>query len=139
MSEQDQRRLVFHGAIVLLVGNLCGIPLGEAASAGSGEAAMHGWRVAHSGLVMTGVMLIAIGAALRQVVLGGAATSWLVWSLLAAAYGGVVALVLAAAVGARGLAPTGPPLNLVAFVRNVGVVLGTLIGIVLLIRGTRPS
>src|SRR2546425_5508339 len=139
MSEQDQRRLVFHGAIVLLIGNLCGIPLGGAASAGSGEAAMHGWRVAHSGLVMTGVLLIAIGAALRLVVLGEGATSWLVWSLLAAAYGGGVALVLAAAVGARGLAPTGPPLNLVAFVGNIGVVFGTLIGVVLLIRGTRPS
>jgi len=50
-----------------------------------------------------------------------------------------VALVLAAAVGARGLAPTGPPLNLVAFVANTGVVFGTLIAIALLIRGARPS
>ena len=87
MSEQDQRRLVFHGAIVLLIGNLCGIPLAGAASAGSGEAAMHGWRVAHSGLVATGVLLIAIGAAFRLVVLGEGATSWLVRSLLVAAYG----------------------------------------------------
>jgi len=28
MNESEQRRLVFHGAIVLLVGCLCGVPVG---------------------------------------------------------------------------------------------------------------
>ena len=139
MSEGDQRRLVFHGAIVLLIGNLCGIPLGKAASSGSSEAALHAWRVAHSGLVATGVLLIAVGSALRLVGLGAAAASWLVWSLLASAYGGVLALVLAAATGANLFSPTAAPLDLLAFAGNVVVVVGTLIGVVLLIRGTRPT
>jgi hypothetical protein len=138
MTDRDQRRLVFHGAIVLLIGNLCGVPLAAAASAGSSEATMHAWRVAHSGLVATGVLLIAVGSALRLVVLGAGAASWLVWSLLASAYGGVVALVLAGA-GANLFAPTAAPLDLLAFAGNAVVVVGTLIGVVLLIRGTRPS
>ena len=51
---------------------------------------------------------------------------------------GVVALVLAGA-GANLFAPTAAPLDLLAFAGNAVVVVGTLIGVVLLIRGTRPS
>ena len=121
MDERYQRRLVFHGAIILLIGSLCGFPQLRAISGGAPEAAVHAWRVAHDALVAGGIMVIAIAAALRYVTLGPRGGAWLVGALLALAYGAVVGLALPALTGLRGLEPTGPPLNFVAFVGNLFV------------------
>ena len=136
MTDSDQRRLVFHGAIVLLAGSLCGIPQATAITGGLPEARIHAWRVAHDGLVAGGIMLIAIGAALRLVTEARVAR-WVRWSLVAVGYGAVVGLGVGALAGVRGLQPTGPPINVVVFLGNVIVGIGTLVGVPLLIWGTR--
>jgi hypothetical protein len=51
MNVTNQRRLVFHGAIVLLAGALCGIPEGAAIGSGAPEARIHARRVAHDALL----------------------------------------------------------------------------------------
>ena len=137
MSDENQRRLVFHGAIVLLIGGLFGIPEAGEVRRGAPEAEIHAWRVAHDALVAGGVMLIAIGAALRNAVLSPSAATWLVGALIAVAYGAVVGLGLQALTGVHGLEPTGPPLNFIAFLGNLCVGVGTLVGLSLLIWGTR--
>lgn len=137
MSELDQRRLVFHGAIVLLVGSLCGLPEGNAVRHGAPEVEIHAWRVAHDALVTGGIMLIAIGAALHNVTLGRRGATWLVLALVAVVYGAILGLGLQALTGVHGLAPTGPPLNFIAFLGNLAVAGGTLIALPLLIWGAR--
>jgi hypothetical protein len=138
MRESEQRRLVFHGAIILLAGSLCGIPEGGAVMHGLPEAQIHAWRVAHDALVAGGIMMIAVGAAL-PLVAGASAARWVRWSLVAVGYGAVVGLGLAAVAGVRGLQPTGPALNFVAFLGNVAVAVGTLVALPLLIWGTRGA
>ena len=65
MIERLQLHVILHGAIVLLVGLLCGIPFGSVA-ARAGDDAARAWRVAHAGGAMLGVMLIAIAEVLPQ-------------------------------------------------------------------------
>ena len=139
MGDEHQRRLVFHGAIVLLIGGLCGLPEAAEVRRDAPEAVVHAWRVAHDALVAGGIMLIAIGAALRSIVLSPSGAAWLVGALIAVAYGAVVGLGLQAVAGVHGLAPTGPPLNFIAFLGNMAVGVGTLVGLALVIWGSRPG
>ena len=134
MSERDQRFLVFHGAILLMAGNLAGLPFAQAIADGWGEEAVRGWRVAHTGLVSAGLLLVAVGTALRHVVLGASAGRMLRWALLVAGYASL-GLVVGAAAAVRGLQPMGPPVNLVVLASNAALGLGAFIGTALLIRG----
>jgi hypothetical protein len=136
MNVANQRRLVFHGAIVLLAGALCGIPEGAAIGSGAPETRIHAWRVAHDALVAGGIMLIAVGSAL-SLVASARLAGWIVGSLVAVGYGAIVGLGISALAGVSGLEPTGPPLNFVAFLGNLAVAGGTLVGLPLLIWGIR--
>jgi len=127
--------MLFHGAIVVCMGLLFGLPFGVAVTAGWGEESVQAWRVAHAGMVAVGLMLIAIGAALRNLVLGQRRTSWLVWSLVASAYAFTLAVLIRGIAGVKGFQPTGPILNWVAFVSNVVGILGSLMGVALTVRG----
>ena len=51
--------LLLHALIVLLVGLICGAPMGRAITRNHGEDKVRAWRVAHSGLSM-GLSLIHI-------------------------------------------------------------------------------
>ena len=59
-------QLLFHGAIVLLIGSLSGIPYGSAITQKKDEEVVRAWRVAHSGLSMGGTTMIAFAAAINQ-------------------------------------------------------------------------
>ena len=135
MSERNQIQMLFHGAIVLLLGLVFGLPFGAAVNTGWGDESVRAWRVAHSGVVAIGLMLIAIGATLRYLVLGRRGASWLVWSLVASAYGFTLALLVRVVAGVRGFQLTGSPLDLVAFACNMLGVVGSLTGVALTVRG----
>jgi len=135
MGRRDQVLVVLNGAIVLFIGNLFGFPLGVAIADGLSAEVVRAWQAAHSAVMAGGVMLIAVGAAASCLSLGPRASRWLVRSLLALGYGAIVGLGLGATAGTRGFLPTGPLLNLVAFVGNVGVVLGSVAGIALVVYG----
>ncbi len=123
-----QRHLLLHGSIVLLIGLLSGAGFADAITGPQGEHAERAWRVAHSGLSLGGVLLIAIGAALPALLLSERLASLLIWSLVASAYGFAIALPYGAAVGMRGLEPVGPASNLIVFVGNTVGALGSLVG-----------
>ena len=135
MTERSQMQILLHGAIILLVGLLCGIPFGVAVGSAWGDEAVRAWRVAHSGGVTVGLMLIAIGAALDRLPLGDGAASVLVWSLVASGYSFTLGLVVAATGGPRGLKASGPALNWVVFAAYMVGSLGALLGVALMIRG----
>jgi len=56
--------LVFGGALVLLIGLLCGIPYSNAITGNAGEEKERAWRLAHSSLAMGGTTLLAVGGVL---------------------------------------------------------------------------
>lgn len=132
---QPQTQMLFHGAVVLFVGLLCGLPFGAGVARGWGDESVRSWRVAHSGVAGIGVMLIAIGAALQHMVLGERGVLLLVWSLLVSAYAFTLAMVLGSIAGVRGLRPSGPPLNVAVFVGNMVGVAGSLFGVALAVYG----
>jgi hypothetical protein len=135
VSERIQMQIVLHGAIVLLVGLLCGIPFGVAVGSIWDDKAVLAWRVAHSGGVAVGLMLITIGPVLHRLPLGDLEASVLLWSLVASAYSFIVGLVVAATTGVRGLRATGPALNWVVFAAYVVGSVGVVLGVALVIRG----
>lgn len=61
--DSSARYLAFHGAIVLLIGLLCGRPYGRAVNRGAPAHIVQSWRVAHASLPM-GAMLMFTTAAL---------------------------------------------------------------------------
>src|SRR5262245_43294478 len=134
MTERDQRCLVFHGAILLMAGNLAGLPFALAITDGWGEEAVRAWRVAHTGLASSGLLLVVVGVALPHVLLGAREGRVLRWAFLAAGYA-TLGLVVGAAAGVRGLQPAGPLTNLVVLASNTVLGLGALVGAALLIRG----
>jgi hypothetical protein len=86
MTGRADLQMLFHGAIVLFLGYLCGFPLGVGMAENWGIADVHFWRVAHSGLVVGGVWSIATGAAVRHLSLSGRSIST-AWSVVSANYG----------------------------------------------------
>lgn len=139
MISNDRERIVFHGAAVLIVGLLCGFPFAAALTGNWGDEPLRAWRFAHLGLIVTGIWLLATAAVLPSLVLGRRPASVLVWSLLGAAYGFMTALLVAAVSGVRGLQPTGPAANWVAFAANTFGALGGLVGAALTLLGARAA
>jgi hypothetical protein len=139
MSDLDARRLVFHGSIVLLLGLLAGIPYSEAIVHGWGADAVRAWRNAHLGLTVGSILLLAVAGVARYLTLGGRGGAWLSRSLVVTAWAAVVGLGGGAALGVRGLEPTGSAANLAAFAGNTVLAVGSLIAVVLLIAGSRPG
>lgn len=135
MSTRAQVQLVFHGAIVLLGGMLTGLPLAVAIVDDWGHEAVRAWAVTHASLVSAGILLIALGAAGRQLALSTGKTALLVQTMVGSTYVLCVGLVVAAATGLRGLTPGGAVLNTMLHVANVVGVLGALVAGALLVHG----
>jgi|SRR5688500_1570039 len=127
--------LLLNGAIVLLVGLLCGIPLGRAILKGASDGSIRAWRVAHSGLSMGAVLLLALATAISLVELGPMGSWALVWSFVVSGYGFAIALPLGAHFGHRGLTADPPALNRLVYLGNMAGVIGSLLGTVLLVLG----
>jgi hypothetical protein len=120
-TPESQRRLVFHGSVILLVGLFCGIPSVVEVSAGSGRM----WQGAHSALLILGVWLIATAAVLPLLLLEAREATALRVSLLLMAYSFTLAVIVQALTGVRAFGPDRSPLNMLAFVANLLAVLGT--------------
>ena len=79
MANSDRLRVVFHGAVVVLVELLCGLP----AVTESASESMRLWHTAHEALIMIGVLLLATSSVLPVLVLPRREASGLIWSLIA--------------------------------------------------------
>jgi hypothetical protein len=125
-------QLVFHGGLLLLIGLLGGFFFARAIKSGVQEVA---WRVVHSGSTMAGIMLIALAPVAPKLVLPAWATLAFAWSIIGGSDVFVVAMVIAAFTGGRGLSRGGTAANrLVLALYQAGTVL-SLIACVLLVIG----
>ena len=138
MTERMQKHAIFHGAVVLLIGNLCGIPYGDAIGRSLAEDVIRAWRVAHTGGVTGGLSLVALGAVLHRLSLSETFLKVLVWSLVVGTYCITLGFLTAAVAGVRGINPEGPLLNSMVHVAYVAGALGVLAGSVLFVYSAFP-
>ena len=120
--------LIANGAIMTLLGLLCGIPFGRAIADRKDEAVVRAWRVAHSGNTMTGVSVMTAGVSVPFIGGSPALVSAMALALIVSGYAFTVSLPLGAVVGRRGLAPHGPLSNLLVFAGNSIGTLATFVG-----------
>lgn len=129
------KQLIFHGGVILLLGLLCGAPLGSAIVRKKAEETVRAWRVAHSSLVMGGVLLLALAGILSNLELSAFALALLVWAVVASSYAFAVVLPLGALYGQRGLTSAPPLLNRLLYFGNIVGAEGLLLGTVILLWG----
>jgi hypothetical protein len=131
--ETPARYLLFHGAIVFLIGLLCGMPYGIAIHLKQNDEVIRAWRLAHGALSLSGTAMIAIAAILSSPY----TTEMIQWSLaialIVSGYGFSFALTLEPFVGERGLLWTKSWSNNIVFVGNGIGILGSLIGSVVMV------
>jgi hypothetical protein len=120
--------LIFHGTVVLLIGLLAGFPFLFGIVRSAPTRSVEAWRAAHTGLSSTGVMAIAMGAALGLWESAGTAAAVAAWGITIGAYGIALAMTLAAATGSRGLAAGGPASNHLVYASYMTGVPATLVG-----------
>ena len=131
-------KLVAHGAGVILAGVLVGFAYALVVTgdlAGSERA----WRMAHLEGVLNGLLLLAVAGVADRLALSGRAVTILAWSLIVTAWGNVVAAVIGATLGVRGLAPGGSPGNTLVYVLFMIAVVGVLVALVLVVIGARAA
>jgi hypothetical protein len=138
MDARLRTRLVFHGAVVVMLGLLAGFPHAFVLT-GQIAGEERAWRMAHLEGLLNGMLAMLAGVSGGSLVLSTSQQTWLVWSLVAAAYGNVIASVLGASFGVRGLALTGPPANAVMNLLFWVAIAGILVGVGLLIVGARNA
>jgi hypothetical protein len=127
------RQLVFHGAVVLLVGLLCGAPYGRAVNRNAPEHIVHSWRVAHASIPLGAALMFGVAAVLSHLG-GGALLKWAVaLFLIVSSYAFCFSLPLAAAVGHRGLSARGPISAKFIYAGNVVGAMSSLVAAVILI------
>jgi len=117
--EASARHLVFHGAIVLLVGLLCGGPYARAINRKAPAHIVQSWRVAHSSLPIGAILMFAVAALLSSWAVSDGVKWAISVALIVSSYAFCVSLPLAAVVGHRGLTSEGPFSAKVVFVGNV--------------------
>ena len=127
--------LLFNGSVVIMVGLLLGFPL-RSAIVSKNKAAVNAWRVAHSVLVMEGLLMLIIGLIIPYLILDRLAIWVLVSSLVASGYGFVVAFTLGAWKGIRGLTAKPFGLNTLLFGAHLIGAFGSLAGIAIVIYGS---
>ncbi|KPJ91344.1 MAG: hypothetical protein AMJ53_11880 [Gammaproteobacteria bacterium SG8_11] len=106
--EQFAVYLALHGVLILLVSLISGRWFSRAITTGGNEVA---WRVVHSGGSMGGIMLIAFSSLLPIIALPRWATESFVWSTVAGIWFFVLAMIVAAITGERGLKSGGTLVN----------------------------
>lgn len=93
-----QRRLIWHGVLLFLLGLVGGVFVYSMTNPRMG-------LTAHVGTVMNGTFLIAIGAAWSALVLSPRWEQWTFWLLVIGSYGSNAGLLLAAVLGTRDATP----------------------------------
>ncbi|MDB4875286.1 MAG: hypothetical protein JWM41_1732 [Gemmatimonadetes bacterium] len=133
MPHRNRMRVVFHGAVVLLVGLLCGMPTVPE------QEPMRLWHTAHESLILIGILLLAMSSVLPVLELERREAEGLVWSLLATGYGLMTGLIIQGVTGVHAFGPSTSPLRMLAFVGNATGMLGSVLTAALTLMGARAA
>lgn len=135
MSTNDRLRLIVHGAIVLLVGLLSGLPTVIEASSESGRY----WHTAHEALIMIGIWMLASSSLFPVLVLERREARGLLWAHLLMGYGFMTALLIGGAIGFTAFQPGGTPITFTAFIAATVGILGAVMASALTLMGARAA
>jgi len=135
MIESYSKCLFFNGSVALLAGLLSGIPMGLAIIREKGKQKVRAWRVAHSTLIMDGLILIIVGLVVPALYLRERVLWLLVWALVISAYGFILALTIGAWKGCRGLTPKPYGMKTILYAGHIVGAMGSLVGVAVLIFG----
>ena len=136
MSENNDRaRLILHGAIVLFVGLMCGLP----AVMEEGPDASRHWHTAHEALIMMGIWILTTSSLLPVLVLDGREARALRWCMLGLGYGFTLALLIQGVTGAPAFEPGASPVRIVEFAATTIGILGAVMGTLITMRGAKAA
>jgi len=121
--------------IVLFLGVLSGMPFWFAIVHGRDEAAVRAWRVAHSTLIVCGLVMLVVSLISPQLALSRELRSLLAWFFVASGYGFVFALVVGAWMGRRGLTPWPVGVNTLLFSGHLIGAVGAFLGMCVVLYG----
>jgi len=138
MSPRHRLQMILHGTGVLLLGLLAGIPYALVVT-GQMAGEERAWRMAHAEGIQNGMLVLAVAGAGGLLALSERGSRLCAWSLIAAAYGNVVASVIGASTGNRGLALAPPLANVVVYSLFIVAIVGVLTGLVIVARGARSA
>jgi len=138
VREDISRRVIFHGAIVVLLGLAAGFPFAFVIL-GSMNGDVRAWRMAHLEGVLNGLVMFAVAGIAPRLTLSEGRQSLLGWCLVITGYGNVIASIVGASVGVRGLEAGGSLANTIVYLLFVVAVATITVAMVLLALGTRRS
>lgn len=138
MTNSLRDKLIFHGAIVIILGLLAGFPFVMVLN-GSMEGEVRAWRMAHLEGILNGLVCLAAAGVIGYLSLDAKKLKLLAWSLIVMSYGNLIASVVGASTGNRGLEFVGPAANMIVFSLFMVAIVGVFIGVGLLALGSRSS
>jgi hypothetical protein len=113
--------LVFHGAIVLLIGLLCGAPYGRAINRGYPYKTITAWKFAHGALPLSAMLMFSVAGFLSYLSVSDAYKWFIALVCIVSSYAFCYSLPAAAIVGHRGLTLGDTlPVKLVFFANLLG-------------------
>ena len=128
--------LIFHGAIITLIGLFSGLIYWQAIIRNKRHEVIRGWQIAHVFLVIEGMFIVTVGLIIPHLALSGLAVRVLVWIITSSGYGFAWAFIGGAWKGYRGLTPKPYGLNTILFLGHFIGAGGSLIGIAMVIYGS---
>ena len=131
--------LIFHGAIILLIGLFSGLIYWQTIIRNKRPEMIRGWRIAHVFLAMEGMFIMLVGLIIPHLVLSDPAVRILAWMMIISGYGFAWAFIGGAWKGYRGLTPKPYGLNTFLFLGHFIGAGGSLIGIAMVIYGSFKS
>ena len=87
MAALFSKCLIFHGAIIILIGLLSGMIYWQTIIRNKRHEMIRGWRVAHVFLAIEGMFIMIVGLIIPHFVLGDLAVRVLAWTMICSGYG----------------------------------------------------
>lgn len=135
MAEKDRLTLIFHGAVVILVGLLSGVPTTVETIGETGRY----WHTAHEALIMMGAWMLAASSVRSALVLDRREAAAFVWSFLAMGYGFMTALILGGSFGFSPFEPGSTPVRFIGFSCALLGILGAFVATAVTLMGVRAA
>lgn len=135
METQSAHMLLVHGCIFLLLGLAAGLPFWWVIIRRKPGGNTRAWRVAHTTLLMFGLLVIVIAMLSSRLDLSSRLIALLNVALLVSGYSFALALIVGAVLERRALLPTRNIADVVLFAGHVFGATGVTLGIGLLLYG----